>query len=416
MTWGAGGAAANFLPCPKPAVVAGMLPAIPPKTSDHGAGDSPPVRVVGGAVFVFVYLLAGAVAGETVVGGLPGFARDAEVVRLRGMQEESGGNVAVASHVAKRLIEKARAEGEPRFYGMAEAALAAWWKGGDVRADVLLLRATLKQQRHDFAGASGDLDLLLEREPENAGGLALKGTILQLRGDFEAAREVSQVLERVAPGLVAAASRAALDGMTGDIAGARKRLEAALEGGGDRRGRAWALAVLADLAERGGDRAAAEVSYRQALELNREDGYVLGAYADLLLRAGREEAVIALLEGKEEREDLGMRLVLAERAAYGGSAKAAMGVGLLASRLDALARRGCGLHAETQARFLLEIDGDAAGAVDLVRSVWEEQKEPAVLRVLAEAAVAAGDQTVLDEIEAWVRATGYEDAVLEVER
>src|SRR5438445_6557733 len=61
-----------------------------------------------------------------------------------------------AADVAQRAIEAGRATGDPRFLGQAQAALAPWWNASDPPHRAALLRATLKQSQHDFAGALAD--------------------------------------------------------------------------------------------------------------------------------------------------------------------------------------------------------------------------------------------------------------------
>jgi hypothetical protein len=64
----------------------------------------------------------------------------------------------------------------------------------------------------------------------------------------------------------------------------------------------------------------------------------------------------------------------------------------LAARFDAARARGDSLHRREEARFRLAIENDATGALALARANWNVQREPADLRVLVEAARAAGEE------------------------
>src|SRR5947207_2660834 len=85
--------------------------------------------------------------------------------RMRAALRVNPSNLDVAAPVAKRAIEAARATGDPRLLGQAQAALAPWWTMSDPPAPALVLRATLKQSQHDFAGAIADLDRLIAIAP-----------------------------------------------------------------------------------------------------------------------------------------------------------------------------------------------------------------------------------------------------------
>lgn len=70
-------------------------------------------------------------------------------------------NLALALRVARRDIEVARSEGDPRYNGYAEAALGPWLKLPNPPVNVVVLRATLRQARHDFSPALADLSRVL---------------------------------------------------------------------------------------------------------------------------------------------------------------------------------------------------------------------------------------------------------------
>ena len=58
----------------------------------------------------------------------------------------------LALALAREALERARASGDPRELGPAQAALAPWWALPAPPAPVRLLRATLRQHQHDFPG------------------------------------------------------------------------------------------------------------------------------------------------------------------------------------------------------------------------------------------------------------------------
>ena len=67
----------------------------------------------------------------------------------------------LATAVARRYLEQARESGDPRFAGLALAALRAWPDANDrARRACCSLRATLEQYLHEFDAAVAHLRLL----------------------------------------------------------------------------------------------------------------------------------------------------------------------------------------------------------------------------------------------------------------
>src|SRR5437867_7516839 len=100
---------------------------------------------------------------------LPG-GTAAELRQLKAMQGASAQppkDLARATALATANIRASRVEGDPRFLGYAQAALAPWWKDPAAPTPVLLLRATILQSSHQFTPALAGLARMLEREPKH---------------------------------------------------------------------------------------------------------------------------------------------------------------------------------------------------------------------------------------------------------
>jgi hypothetical protein len=76
-------------------------------------------------------------------------------------------NLELALSLAAGYVRLGRREADPRYDGYAQAALAPWWNLAAPPIPVLLLRATLAQRRHDFAGALADLERVLAQAPRH---------------------------------------------------------------------------------------------------------------------------------------------------------------------------------------------------------------------------------------------------------
>jgi tetratricopeptide (TPR) repeat protein len=321
----------------------------------------------------------------------------------------------MATAFARQAIDAARATGDPRYLGQAQAALKPWWNRADASGNVLLLRATIRQSQHDFPAALADLDRLLADEPEHVQARLTRATVLTVRGHYADARTDCTRLAGRVPELVAVACAAAPEALTGDAAGAYRRLTAATSRASNETAaiRGWVEALAGEIAAREGDRATAERHFKAALAADPADAYAKAALADVLLDERRYRDVVALLGADVRNDSLLLRLALAEKELAAEATQVALHVAWLRDRFDAAHRRGDALHLREEARFALAIDGDAPRAVALARRNFAVQREPADLRVLIEAARAADDAAALDLGVGWMKANGQRDWALQ---
>jgi tetratricopeptide (TPR) repeat protein len=333
-----------------------------------------------------------------------------ELKRMRAVLGGAPRNLDVAAAVARRAIEASRATGDPRFLGQAQAALAPWWSASDAPSVVVLLRATIRQNQHDFDGALADLDRLLKASPRAAQARLTRATVLTVVGRFAAARADCVELARVASPLIVAGCLAAPESLSGSADRAYAELLRALDHPGTDVGTIeWALTLAAEIAQRLGDAVAAEQHFRAALSLDPHDAYLKGAYADFLLDAGRPRDVLPLLADDLRNDGLLLRLVLAEGRLPDQRDAFIAHRAEMAARFDAARRRGDSLHRREEARFRLGVEGDVARALQLAQDNWNVQREPADLRILADAAKAANDAAALRIVTAWISTTRLED-------
>jgi hypothetical protein len=337
-----------------------------------------------------------------------------ELRALRARLQEAPRDLARAVEVARRYIEAGRREADPRYYGYAQAALAPWWNQPAPPPQVRLLRATLLQSEHRFPEALADLAALTAQQPDNAQAWLTRATVETVRADYTAATRSCARLSSLADELVTTACIANVGALNGRLAASRRSLAAVrarAAGADDRAVDAWVLTMLADMAQRRGAAAIAEARFRDALRRAPRDTYLLGAYADFLLDAGRHDEAAALLAPHARVDGLLLRHALALR--QGGQARAlAPELAELAARFDAGERRGDGVHRREQARFELALRGDARRALAFARRNWDVQKETADARILLEAALAARDAAAARPVLDWMRGARVEDVQL----
>jgi predicted Zn-dependent protease len=331
-----------------------------------------------------------------------------ELAMLRARLDADPKDVARATEYARKNIEASRRESDPRFLGHAQAALAPWWNEAEPPADVLLLRATIRQSLHEFDPALADLDVLAQRTPDDPQVWLTRSVVLAVRGRYAEARRSCEPLARLADGWVTATCFASVDSQNGKAKDAYRKLGATLgrDAPTDPAGNAWALSSLGEVALRAGDDDAAERDYRLALEADPSDVYTRAALCDLLLDLARPAEALPLLAGKEKDDGLLLRLAIAETSAK--EKRAGAHVETLRARHEASRSRGDVVHRREQARFELAF-GRPRDALALARANWDVQKEPWDARVLLDAALAADEPGAARPVTEFLAASHTEE-------
>ena len=346
---------------------------------------------------------------------LPSKGGDAQQRQLRALRDQLAKqptSLSIALKLARRYVDMGRASGDPRYAGYAEAVLAPWFALASPPVDVLVMRATLRQRMHKFDAALADLDRVLQQNPFQAQARLTKATILQVQGNFAAAGEQCAELQALTQELIWAHCLANVQAATGTLRDSYTALNAVLERSPNVPAdlRVWVATTLAEMATRLGIIAAADAHFRAALALDPADQYLLAAYSDFLLDNQRPAEVLALLQGKTRIDPLLLRYALALKAAH--SPEAQRQIDALTTRFDASRLRGDRVHLREEARFVLQLQGDAKLALRLAQENWAIQKEPADARILLEAAIAAQDTNAAAELRAWLARSKFEDVTL----
>jgi tetratricopeptide (TPR) repeat protein len=334
---------------------------------------------------------------------------------LRQLHVRDQSNLDVAVRLAQAQIDAARAAADPRFWGQAQATLGIWWTQESPPVPVLLLRAAIRQNRHEFDAAKADLQRVIAQQPGHAQAWLDLASLQQVTGDLANAAHSCERVVGSGAGGIGAVCRASLDALQGRGAQAYAALEETVAQ--DRLAaqptavRTWALTLLAELAERLGRNDDAERWYRQSLALDPSDAYTLSAYADFLLDRHRAADVTALIAAETPIDGLLLRRVQADRALGADAARA--GTDVLAARFDALRERGDRVHRREESRFRLALAQEPAVALDLALENWAVQKEPLDARIVLEAALAANRPGAAAEVARWIRDTRLQDVRLD---
>ena len=339
--------------------------------------------------------------------------------RLRRQLAARPADARLAAALAARYMAQARETGDPRPAGQALAVLKPWTDPAAAPAEVLVMQATARQFLHDFDGAVRLLEGLVARDPAQPQAWLTLATIRRVQGRYAASDAACAGLGRIdaaAAVLYAAACRAENDGLRGEVAPARAvfgRLLADPALGAGPRG--WLLTSLAELEERAGRPAAAEAAYKAALAAD-FDPYALTAYADFLIWQHRERDALALLAGQPRSDGVLLRLAVA--GARSGAPGAEADAREMRERIAQanLRPQAQTLHAREQSMFALQVERDAARALELARLNVGVQREAIDLLVLAQAARAAAGparEQALAEVAALRKEVGLRDRRLD---
>ena len=321
-----------------------------------------------------------------------------------------------AATEARRLIDLARAESNPRYLGRAQAVLANWWTSTNLPTEIRLLRGTIRQSLHEFVPALDDLSAVTREEPSNAQAWLTLSTLYLVRGDWDAARQAALRLVPLTSKLIAATAATAIGSVNGQLSESYEHLSKILAefGSGPPRVRVWSWTLLGEMAERLGKIPEAERHFGKAFAIGMEDGYLVGAYADFLLGQGRHPAVIEFLATRPETDGSLLRLAIAHHRTDPRSPKAVEVRDRLTIRFNAARARGDRVHQREEARFCLEVLEQPDRALELARENWNVQREPADIKILLEAALATGHSATMTQAQEWIASTGFHDPALDL--
>ena len=320
----------------------------------------------------------------------------------------------IALPLAQFDISRARATGDLRFLGYAEAILAPWMNQPLVAPQVLVLNATILQSRHAFDASLVELDRALKARPDDPQGWLTRATVLRVLGRYDEAMSSCKHLAAAADAAITTLCIQSVLGLTGHLASAYAALVALSPQEMPPAARAWRYSELGEMAERLADDAAAEHWFRQGLASAPEDFYMRLACADLLLRHSRAAETLELLVGYESMEPMLLRVAIAHRQLQDGAS--AQAEALLSSAFDVEQMRGDAVHRREQARYLLDVEHQPAAALAAAQENRKVQREPDDMLILLRAAQAARQPAAAGAVQQFLRQTGLEDSRLDAYR
>jgi uncharacterized protein (TIGR02996 family) len=340
----------------------------------------------------------------------------AEERRARQQLAKNPRDAALALGIARRELARAHELGDPRYAGMAMAAIGGWDHGNDddatTPADVLLMRATVQQYLHEFDAAASTLQRLLARRdasPQPQAWLTL-ATVRRVQGRYADSDAACRQVAAAGASLHGAACLAENAALRGEFDRARTALNGLLGtprlAGGTR---AWLLTTLAELEQRAGHGDASDAAFRGALQAAPNDAYARLAYADLLIEQQRPAQASRALTSAVRSDAVLLRLAIA--GVQSGAPQAAADAAEMRERIALANERPDAqrFHGREQAMFALWVERDPERALALARGDVALQREPLDLLVYAQAARQSEQGSACREVQRLLDEIGLHD-------
>ncbi|MBK6592477.1 MAG: hypothetical protein IPG23_06875 [Burkholderiales bacterium] len=347
-----------------------------------------------------------------VIGTLPLRAGDSSaraLAELRSAVAQAPTDPAPAALLAQAYFDLAMARGDPRYVGYADAIVKRF--SAKPPASLQVVRGTLRQYRHDFAGALADYASALAADPDLADAHAWRAAIFLVQARYDLAQQECTALQRLGRPVLHGGCAGLVQAYTGRLDQAYATLQQALAAARYDEHRLWLHTRLGEVSAWQGRPAQAEQHYRRALGLGQDDGYLLAAWSDFLLDQNRAAEVVKQLAGWEASD--GLLLRLAEAEARLKLPQAAAHIQALDARYAAARLRGDTTHRAEEARYYLRLRGDAKQSSILASQNYQIQKEPRDARIALEAALAAKDPESASDGLAWLRSSQFQDPLLQ---
>jgi tetratricopeptide (TPR) repeat protein len=317
----------------------------------------------------------------------------------------------IALPLAQFDISQARATGDLRFLGYAEAILQPWLNHPTVAPQVLVLDATILQSRHSFDASLMELDRALKARPEDAQAWLTRATVLRVLGRYAEAMESCKRMATAADSAITMLCEQSLRGLSGHLEDAYAAISSVPQQDLPPEARAWRYSELGEMAERLGDDTAAEHWFREGLQIAPQDFYMRTACADLLLRQQRAAETLQLLSGYESMEPMLLRIAIAHVQLHDNGAATADA--LLSNAFQVEQQRGESVHRREQARYLLDVSHQPEAALAAAQENWRVQREPDDILILLRAAHEAHQAAAAQPALRFLEQQGLQDIRLE---
>jgi tetratricopeptide (TPR) repeat protein len=211
------------------------------------------------------------------------------------------------------LHGQARASGDLRFLGYAEAVLTPWVTQAMPAPDALVLWATVQQSRHEFAAALQTLDRSLAVRPDDPQAWLTRATVLRVLGRYPQAADACTRFGQLTDSGIGLICVASIQGVTGQLEHAYRSLTGLSTQGLLDAERAWREAELGEMAVRLGRDADAERWFQQEVAHSPKDFMLRRPTPTFCCASIAMPTRLALLKRQESIEPLLPRIAIAQK-------------------------------------------------------------------------------------------------------
>ncbi|WP_349239941.1 tetratricopeptide repeat protein [Streptomyces sp. CC219B] len=307
-------------------------------------------------------------------------------------------------------VEQARTKGDPSRYPQAERAFKRSLAVRPGNDQALAGRAALAAARHDFDGALEYADRALAQNPYSERALATRIDALVELGRYDDASKAADTADTRRPGIPVFTRFAYVRELRGDVAGARRVLEQALNAASAPGDVAYVATQLGQLAWNQGDYKAALLHYARALAA--DDAYLPALEGRARAQAARgktAEAVRGMTDVVVRSPLPGPLVGLGELYEAGGDRDKAGDQYALVDAWTALARAN-GVNADLDTALAAADHGDKAAALRAARAEWDRRRTVHTADALAWALYVNGRAEEALPYARRATATGYRNA------
>ena len=335
-----------------------------------------------------------------------------ELSKLRDRLNGNPDDLKLAADVSSRYLALGNRTGDPRYYGYARAAINKWWET-DATAEVLKIRAKLKEKDHLYDDALTDLQSAVEQSPKDAQAFIEIGNIYRVKGQYADALKIGDHLQSMAGDIPAALCRAPVMAQTGKAQEAYDLLSKILPEAKEKFPSAvqFILTIRAEIADALGRKAEVNEHFEDGLNRDAGDTYLLRGYGDFLLDQRKAAEALVLL--REHTNDTGILLRAAIAARESGELELAnQWTDELETRFKEIRLRGGVPHGRFESRLELKLKDNPQAALKIALENWHKQKEVRDSRNALEAAIAANDPAAATPVIEFLQSNNNEHVTL----
>lgn len=310
-----------------------------------------------------------------------------------------------ARAAAAALIDAGRTAGNSRLVGAALGVLRPFLTTNSA-PETLRLAAEARQYQHDFDGAMTLLNQAIAADPTLSNAVLMRSTIHLVQGDLPKAQADCQLLRADRPDVAFMCQSTALT-MTATAPQVYKRLEGltTTEGMLDPSLKDWALSLMGEIAMLQGDADGARKNLEAVLADTPDALRERLMLADVLLKQGASKEVTDLLQSAPPVDGVLIRRALAARAS-GDTAVAKETQAEVQAQVTQNLQIGLKAHAREDAMYFLWLAKEPAQALERAKINWALQHEIDDMRLLIDAADAAGQPAEALPVLAWMKEQG----------